>query len=317
MSFFAIFLAFALEQSRPLLRNNWVHRMVMAWTQWIKLQLDAGQPVHGWITWAVAAVGPALLVAVVHWVLHPFSDVLMFAWTVLVLYLTLGFRQFSHHFTTIRQALEVGDEVTARSELAAWQEIDVSTLPRQELLRQVIEYAALAAHRHVFGVLLTYLLCAALGFGPAGAVLYRLAESLARRWSVHVPVEPEGAATGVAVLAWSWIDHVPARATGVAFAIVGNFEEAISAWRQEAPKFAKPNDGVILAATSGAINVRLGGQSLRAHAPAAGVAGSSGVHFEGREPQVAHLTSLVGLVWRSVVLWMLLLGLMTLARSVG
>jgi adenosylcobinamide-phosphate synthase len=31
-------------------------------------------------------------------------------------------------------------------------------------------------------------------------------------------------------------------------------------------------------------------------------------------PQTGHLNSIVGLVWRSVVLWMLLLALLTLAR---
>jgi adenosylcobinamide-phosphate synthase len=37
----------------------------------------------------------------------------------------------------------------------------------------------------------------------------------------------------------------------------------------------------------------------------------------GREPEVAHLRSIVGLVWRSVVLWMVLLALLTLARLLG
>jgi adenosylcobinamide-phosphate synthase len=37
----------------------------------------------------------------------------------------------------------------------------------------------------------------------------------------------------------------------------------------------------------------------------------------GREPEVAHLRSVVGLVWRSVVLWMVLLALLTLARLLG
>ena len=36
-----------------------------------------------------------------------------------------------------------------------------------------------------------------------------------------------------------------------------------------------------------------------------------------REPEVAHLRSVVGLVWRSVVLWMVLLALLTLARLLG
>jgi adenosylcobinamide-phosphate synthase len=37
----------------------------------------------------------------------------------------------------------------------------------------------------------------------------------------------------------------------------------------------------------------------------------------GRTPELAHLRSVVGLVWRSVVLWMVLLALLTLARLLG
>jgi adenosylcobinamide-phosphate synthase len=34
-------------------------------------------------------------------------------------------------------------------------------------------------------------------------------------------------------------------------------------------------------------------------------------------PQLGHLQSIVGLVWRSVVLWMLLVALLSLANLVG
>lgn len=44
---------------------------------------------------------------------------------------------------------------------------------------------------------------------------------------------------------------------------------------------------------------------------------SAGGGTAGREPEPAHLRSVVGLVWRSVVLWMLLLALLTLARLLG
>ncbi len=37
----------------------------------------------------------------------------------------------------------------------------------------------------------------------------------------------------------------------------------------------------------------------------------------GADPQIGHLDSVVGLVWRSVVLWMLLLALLTLANLIG
>ncbi|MEO0003537.1 MAG: hypothetical protein RLZZ22_1229 [Pseudomonadota bacterium] len=315
MSFFAIFLALLLEQARPLGRDNTAHRMATAWRRWVRRSLDAGQLPHGWMAWSAAALVPALLAALVHWLLLPFSDLLVFAWTVGVLYLTLGFRQFSHYFTSIRQALETNDEAAARAELAEWQQVEVGELPRQELLRHVIEHSALAAHHHVFGVLFAYSVLAALGFGPAGAVLYRMAESLARRWQPRLQDAPSSAVQRAAAQGWRWIDHVPARATALAFAVVGNFEEAIAAWRSDAARAAQTNDGIVLAATAGAINVRLGGLGLGAQD--SGASELSSVWSEGREPQNAHLTSLVGLVWRSVVLWLLLLALMTLARSVG
>ena len=85
---------------------------------------------------------------------------------------------------------------------------------------------------------------------------------------------------------------------------------------------------MILAATSGAVNVRLGGEALKpAFAPNASQpfpSGGTGVEppldigaTPGREAETHHLRSIVGLVWRSVVLWMVLLALLTLARLLG
>jgi adenosylcobinamide-phosphate synthase len=197
----------------------------------------------------------------------------------------------------------------------------------------VIEYSVLAAHRHVFGVLSWFSVLAAFGLGPAGAVLYRMSEFAYRFWqhagkTSDQPVSP--ALLSVASRAWAAVDWLPARVTALGFAVVGSFEEAIDCWRNYAQRFPNDNDGVILAATSGAVNVRLGGEALKS-APVmpnqpAGF-GSAGLQPEatmdssestpGREAEVAHLRSIVGLVWRSVVLWMVLLALLTLARLLG
>ena len=111
-------------------------------------------------------------------------------WSVVILYATLGFRQFSHHFTGIRDALHAGDEDLARQRLAEWMRIDAGELPRSEIVRHVIEYSVLSAHRHVFGVFAWYSLLAALGLGPAGAVLYRISEFMARY--VNRTISPSG-----------------------------------------------------------------------------------------------------------------------------
>lgn len=309
MSFFAVLIALMLEQARPLAFDNPIHAALRGWARTVRRNLDAGETTHGWMAWLLAVGVPALVATGVYWALNVFSTLLAFVWLVLVLYVTLGFRQFSHHFTVIRDALEQGDEAMARQGLAQWLRVDASSLPRTELLRQVIEHSVLAAHRHVFGVLLCFAVFAVLGLGPAGAVFYRMAEYVSRNWKQRPDGTPSQALQQSAARAWVWVDHLPARATALGFAVVGNFEEAVASWRSDAPRYAPDGDGVVLAATSGALNVRLDGKAWdRAKAE------DLPPDALGRaEPQLAHLASVVGLVWRSVVLWLLVLALLTLA----
>jgi len=330
MSFFAILFALLIEQVRPLARHNPIHAGLRSWARWTSTNFDAGKPQHGWITWGLAVLSPSIAAAGIHWLLFVFLGwPFALLWSVAVLYVTLGFRQFSHHFTAIRDALDAADEQQARQLLAQWQQVDASELPRSEIVRHVIEYSVLAAHRHVFGVLTWFSVLAALGLGPAGAVLYRMSEFVARYWKFRAStkLQPASAALQTAAArAWELIDWLPARATAMAFAVVGNFEEAIDSWRHYAQRFPSDNDSVILAATSGAVNVRLGGETLRsAFAPNAsqgftvdGARVMDGTESTpGREAEIGHLRSIVGLVWRSVVLWMVLLALLTLARLLG
>ena len=336
MSFFAVLFALLIEQARPLARGKWIHAGFRQWARWTCRHLDAGQPQHGWIAWAIAVGLPSLGALLIHWALWYVQPLLSFAWSVAILYVTLGFRQFSHYFTDIRDALDDGDEETARVLLAEWRQVDATELPRSEIVRHVIEYSVLAAHRHVFGVLGWFSVLAAFGLGPMGAVLYRMSEFVSLYWrykskSLEAGEGASPALQAAASLAWGVIDYVPA----LGFAVVGSFEDAIDAWRNYAQRLAQRqaltlenhNDGIILAATSGAVNVRLGGQALQtrfdANASADFLAANAATldtptqSTPGREPEVAHLRSIVGLVWRSVVLWMVLLALLTLARLLG
>jgi len=333
MSFFAILCALLIEQVRPLAYHNPVYGAVLAWTRWTSRNFDAGKPHHGWVAWSLAVFVPTALALAVHWLLIltlglPFAVL----WSIAILYVTLGFRQFSHHFTGIRDALDEGDEALARSLLARWQRVDAADLPRSEIVRHVIEHSVIAAHRHVFGVLAWFSVLAAMGLGPAGAVFYRMSEFVSRYWAHKngASIQPSSVwVQQAADRAWALIDWLPARITALGFAVVGSFEEAIDCWRNDADRFPNENDGVILAATAGALNVRLGGGALKL-APQvdplpSAQAGDSiaserdvdGGSTPGRVPEPAHLRSVVGLVWRSVVMWMVLLALLTLARLLG
>ncbi|HRI17032.1 MAG TPA: CobD/CbiB family protein [Burkholderiaceae bacterium] len=329
MSFFAVLLALLLEQLKPLPRKNWVFGALIGWMRWTGVNFDAGRDRHAWVVWGVTVLLPALLAAALYQGLAHYSLIAALGWNVLVLYLTLGFRQFSHFFTDIRDALEAGDEAKARARLAEWRHLDASELPRTELLRHVIEHSLLAAHRHVFGVFFWFVLLAAVGLGPAGAVLYRMAEFASRYWAYKG--RALGAPTNERLMLLSQqtfgrIDHVPARLTAFGFAVVGNFEEAITAWRRDATLWKHPNEGIILSAAAGAVGVQLGGAAAPgvtpdrsqsfADATPADAAESVGA-TRGAPAQLGHLHSVVGLVWRSVVLWMLLLALLSLANLLG
>ena len=328
MSFLALLFALLIEQARPLSSNNGLRRLLRNWISWTSRTLDAGHPQLAWTTWSLAVGVPTLVTLVVHWLLMYFLGwPVAMVWSVCVLYASLGFRQFSHHFTDIRDALDAGDERLARELLAQWQHVSVGSLPRSELLRHVIEHSVLSAHRHVFGVLAWFSVLAALGLGPAGAVFYRMSAWVSRAWQASSQTQSGWVSEPLQVaahMAWYRVDWVPARVTALAFAVVGNFEEAIDCWRTHAQRFPDDNNGVVLSATAGALNVRLGGEALDAQAnPEHALLNDESLSNEdsestpGRAPEHAHLSSVVGLVWRTVVLWMVLLALLTLARLLG
>ena len=323
MSFFAILLALVLEQARPLTPHNPVYQLVEQWVAWVARTLDAGVRHIAWASWSVAVITPAALALLLHalaeWGVGWFMAVL---WNVALLYVTLGFRQFSHHFTNIREALDEGDENKAREQLAQWQQVQVGEIARSELVRHVIEYSVIAAHRHVFGVFFWYAVLSVVGLGPVGAVVYRLAEYVSRRW--RHDVHPDGGVSAmlaqVAQQAWQVLDWLPARATALGFAIVGSFEDAMDGWRHHAQKFPQDNDGVILAATAGAINVQLGGAALARLTPSENDDeddADAGASTPGRPAELGHLASVVGLVWRSVIMWLVLVALLTMANLLG
>ena len=307
---------------------------VLAWTRWTSRNFDAGKPHHGWVAWGLAVFVPTVLALGVHWLLVltlglPFAVL----WSIAVLYVTLGFRQFSHHFTGIRDALDEGDEPLARSLLAHWQHVDAADLPRSEIVRHVIEHSVIAAHRHVFGVLAWFSILAAVGLGPAGAVFYRMSEFVSRYWAHKNGASMQPSSVWVAA-------GGRARLGGYRLAAGAHHRARLRRGRQlrgrdrllaqrcralsQRERRRDPGRDLGRASTCGwaaacSSAVPLTDPLSRAQAgdSLAGGAGPDSGSTPGREPEPAHLRSVVGLVWRSVVMWMVLLALLTLARLLG
>ncbi|TWI65328.1 adenosylcobinamide-phosphate synthase [Pseudoduganella lurida] len=319
MTFLSILCALLLEQMKPLRADNPIYANIKLFAVRMEAWFNAGQATHGRMGWFLMMAALMVPTALVYWLLLRYNLILgAFAWNVLIVYLTLGFRHYSHYFTSIQLALNAGDEAAARALLAEWTKTDTVGLEANEIARIAVEKALITTHRNVFGVFFWFLL----PLGPAAAVMYRVSEYLARAW--NEPEHMKNEAFGqFAARAFYWIDWIPARLTAVAFAVVGNFEDAIYAWRNFAHRWRDEAIGIILAAGGGAMGVRLGTpqENLARLVPVdAATVDISDVEVEalpGDEPSVRALQSTVGLVWRALLLWMLLLLLMSGAMALG
>jgi adenosylcobinamide-phosphate synthase len=251
---------------------------------------DTGQREHArWL--AALAVGvPAAAAWAIEWALGRANPVLAWLWTVAVLYVCLGFRQFSTGFAAVRAALAADDIDEARKAYEAWTGKPAGTMTSDELAQAAATYGIAQTHRQVLAPLLAFLLLPGVG----GPVLYRVAELCA---SPRAGASP--AFTAACGGLFRWLELASSRISAAGFAVVGHFEEAAMAWRNWNITAAGEPLLWLLAVAYAAIGVRSETRAEREH-----FLGLAALEF--RTPQLANV---VGLLWRSVVLWMALFAL--------
>lgn len=306
MKFLALALALLLDQAWPLRRGNPLYAAYERYADYLERQFNGLQAKHGVIAWLVAVLPLALLTLIIYVLLREAGVLLAMAWSVVVLYVAMGFRRFSHCFTEIAQALREQNISTARDVLGRWRGVPADELHAAEVSRVAIELGLLQAHRYVLGPIFWFVV-----LGPVGPVVYRMADLLAARWGKLI--EPEKRAFAFfAERAFFWIDWLPARITAASFAIAGNFEDAIYCWRTQAASWGRGAEGVVLASGAGALGVKLGGvlreEGMLNQRPELGI---------GDEVDVEDLRGAVGLIWRALVLWLVLLMIVSVASALG
>lgn len=307
MSLLSLIAVFLIEQLQPLHYRRVVAEPLVAWADFIESRFNAGTYQHGIAAWCLAVLPPVILLAMLYGLLYFISPILAYVLNVGVLYLTMGFRQFSRHYSEIQLALRLGDLPRARHLLAEWQGRSTDGLGSEDIARLAIEAALGASHRHVFAVLLWFILLP----GPCGALLYRIAAIIQERWWRGRAVEhndfPVFSRQIFGIIEW-----LPLRTTASAFAIVGDFEDAVYCWRTQALQWPDRDLAIVLASGAGALGVQLG-RPVVEH----GEVSERAELGLGDLADVDFMQSAVGLVWRATVLWMLLLFLLGLASLAG
>ncbi len=309
MSLISLIAALLLEQWRPLADRRSLLTPLSRYVMYLERQFNAGESHHGVIAWSLVIIPAVMCIWLIYWLANHVSPLAALVLNVLTLYVTMGFRQFSHYFTAIQLALKDDDLPRARQLLAEWRGHNCGNLGREEIIRLSIEGALTASHRHVFAVIFWFVLLP----GPSGAVLYRLASFLDKAWGSSAFGNVELGRFGkFAHTAFEFLDWLPVRITAAAFAVVGDFEDAVYCWRTQAAKWNDRALGIVLATGAGALGVRLG-MPLEMNGevedrPELGV---------GDDAESGFLDSTVGLVWRALVLYLLMLLMIGVAKVVS
>ena len=308
MNLIAVALALALEQWRAFRWRGAFVRLFRRFARMLERRFNAGTAQQGAIAGALALAPAVVLAAAVYWGLDQVNPLLGLTWNVAILYLLVGFRQFSHAFGAIGEALKSGDVIAARKRLVAWRGSDASGATAGEIPKLAIERGLLDAYRNVFGTLFWFLALP----GPGGAVLYRLTTLLAEQWhgDAATPMGMQLARFSRPVVRLLyWLDWVPVRLTAMTFAVVGDFEDAVYCWRTQAKQWPSVHDGILLASGAGALGCGIGGTLTTATGepdfrPELGV---------GDAADADSMPSATGLTWRALLVWLVLLLLLTLA----
>jgi adenosylcobinamide-phosphate synthase len=305
MTLFSLIVALLIEQLRPLPVERFVQAPLKAFSRFLEDRFNDGEARHGAVAWWVAILTACFASALIYFILWHVHPALALVFNVLVLYLTMGFRQVSHFFTDIQLALRMGELPRARQLISEWRGRSHDDSGSSEVARLAIEEALLSAHRNVFGVAFWFILFP----GPSGAVFYRLSRFFDEEWGRRQGAADFGDFGDFAQRVFAIIDWIPVRLTAAGFSIVGDFEDGIYCWRAQASQWKDKASGILLSSGGGALGVRLGmpihesGEVVER--PEMGIGDDADADF---------MQSTIGLVWRTLVLVFLVLALLSVAR---
>lgn len=294
MNFLAMVIALLLERLLGEHERVREWRWFPAYSSWLREHAPTAGPWAGTLSVLLLVAAPVAVTALIHALLGgALLSVLALLFSVLVLLYCLGPREIDAEVGRYVDAIEAGDDATA-TVVAHRLGGDVMPGGGAARNRALASAVLVEFNERTFAVLFWFLV-----LGPMGAVLFRVT-SLARADAASTAGSDPGYADAVLRL-HGILNWIPARLLALGFALAGSFEEAVTDWRayheRRSDLIWQQNADVITATGKGALRI---GNALESDdgSPAAGIGA---------------VRAALALVLRTLVFWVVLAGLLTIA----
>jgi membrane protein required for beta-lactamase induction len=319
MSLLAILISLALEKILPTLSGlrslNWVTH----YQQWIHARLTHHPKWQGIPSLLIIILLPVMGTAVVQYYLNELLALASFLFSIIVLTYCLGpqdeHRRVNDYLDTIEDENR-SDKESTQAELpeilqAGGVAGDTAAMDEQTLINRLIESVLIITHDRILAILFWFVV-----LGPMGAVLYRLTLALLQHEQRTENDDNEFSNgfnddfnTAVKRLHYL-LGWIPSHLTALSYAVMGSFVHALHAWQnkpvqQTTESTEKPAEETtdtisdITIPTNDRLLLRIGKASLQ---------------FDTRPPQDNNaIRETLGLCGRSLVAWITILAIMTLA----
>lgn len=222
MSFLSLVLAVVLAHFFPFEAR----KILCRFQEWLFNHFETGHKRDAPLAWFVGILPALLLFILAFWVDKlAFWEILVF--NVAVLWLALDFLPRRRLYINIISDFSGEHFESARQHLINWQALDgikneeIAHADKNKLAEETLNAGLVDSHRHFFAPLYFFLI-----FGAAGALFYRITESLAQK--IEVFDESDSPFWRFCQKMYLCLDWLPSRLTLLGYAVMGNFEGAMA-----------------------------------------------------------------------------------------
>lgn len=300
----AILLAVALDRYVPDRHGIKPFAWYRDWAESIEQRFNGGSRLHGIGAVLLATVPIIVGVVLARYVLGEINALLRFLFDVLILYLCLDIYRLGHTARAIGESLDAGEYREAEVHYKELTGKGAPDITEASIAHATVEAVLKQGSALVISPLFWFAI-----LGPVGAVVQRLASILDKLWGHRYErfIEFGWAAARLDdVLQW-----MPARITALSYGIMGSFEDALHCWRRRMGAWSDINSGPLLASGFGALHMQNCEAMAEIDEYEEGVIGLSVI------PNSSHIRSVVALVWRVLLFWLVVGLLMAGAHLAG